>query len=173
MPRCRHCKEKFEPRFKTTEPYCWNEECKEVEIRLYLDNKKKKKDKDWKKEKKVIKERLKTHSEHEKDLQSLINQIINLIDKGQPCMSCSNKGKPQAGHYHSTGANNSIRFNLNNIWNQCYRCNVQLSANIIGYDEGLIETYGKNFWEEIKFGLVRKYPLIKLSKEEINEKKYI
>ena len=173
MRKCRNCKVKFNPRFKTTENYCWNSECKEVEINLFFENKKKKESKDWKKEKKAIKQRLKTHSDFEKELQILINRIVLLIDKDHDCMSCPNNGRPNAGHYHSVGSNNSLRFNLINNWKQCVHCNQHKSGNIIGYDEGLIKEYGKSFWEFIKFQIKRDYPLIKLSKEDLEEKKSV
>ena len=166
--KCKHCKDEFEkkqPLQSVCSPYCG--------IQRTLELKKKKESKDWKKEKKVIKEKLKSHSDYEKELQALINQIANLIDNNHNCMSCSGNGKVNAGHYHSVGSNNSIRFNLFNIWRQCYRCNVQLSANIIGYDNGLISYLGKSKWEYIKFDLVRLHPFIKLSKEELDEKKAI
>lgn len=36
-------------------------------------------------------------------------------------------------------------------------------SNIIGYDEGLIERYGREYWEDVKFNLVRLYPLVKFT----------
>jgi len=36
-------------------------------------------------------------------------------------------------------------------------------SNIIGYDEGLIERYGREYWEDVKFNLVRSYPLVKFT----------
>jgi len=36
-------------------------------------------------------------------------------------------------------------------------------SNIIGYDEGLIERYGREYWEGVKFNLVRSYPLVKFT----------
>lgn len=108
-------------------------------------------------EKKVMKENIMKNSDWLKKLESVINAIAREIDFGLLCISCGGNGKPQAGHYHSVGSNFTLRFNLHNIHVQDYRCNVQLSANIIGYDEGLITIYGNDYWNYIKFELKNTY----------------
>ena len=37
------------------------------------------------------------------------------------------------------------------------------SGNIIEYDNGLIKRYGREYWEYVKFNLVRSYPLVKFT----------
>jgi hypothetical protein len=155
---CRWCKEDFQPR-SSTQVVC-SYKCATNYNRL----------KDWAKEKKQLTDKLRTKKDYEKILEKLINKIAREIDAKEPCTSCGKEGKRQAGHYHSVGANPSLRFNLHNIHIQCYRCNVQLSANIPGYDLGLINNYSKEYWEYVKFELVEKYPLINLSKDELQEK---
>lgn len=112
----------------------------------------------------------KTHSDWENALQPLINTIVRLIDKCQPCISCGGTTSPQAGHYHSVGANNSLRFNLHNIHLQDFNCNEAKSANIIGYNQGLIEVYGENYKKYVETEIVRLHPFIKLSIPELREK---
>lgn len=117
-----------------------------------------------------MKKSLLTHKDYQLILEPLINKIVRIIDYGQSCISCKRNGKPQAGHYHSKGSNNSIRFNLHNIHIQDYRCNVELSGNISGYNVGLIDIYGKDYKEYVEIGMVKEYPMIKLSIDELKEK---
>lgn len=128
--------------------------------------------KEWRIEKKERKEKLKSINDYCKELEHEINLIVRLIDKGQPCMMCSvhPMKKVNACHYHSVGSNASLRFNLFNEWAGCESCNNFKGGNIIGYDVLLIEKYGREKWEYIKFDLVRLYPYIGLSIPELKEK---
>ena len=159
--KCKFCKKEFEQRNSLQAVcgiYCASK---------YVDLKKKSKARS---EHLIAKKSLLTHSDYQKLLEPLINKIARLIDYGIPCISCGKNGKPQGGHYHSKGANNSIRFNLHNIHIQDYRCNVELSGNISGYNVGLIKTYGKEYKEYVELEMVEKFPIVKLSVEEIKEK---
>lgn len=119
----------------------------------------------WKKE---IKEKHKTHSDYENELQPIINEICRIIDKDQPCISCGKMPKKNnAGHRFSVGSNNSLRFHLSNLANQCNSCNENKSGNPDGYDEGLIKVYGKTYYEYVKFELKALYPLVKLTPTEL------
>ena len=86
-------------------------------------------------------------------------------------MMCANPNMKRinACHYHSVGSNGTLRFNLLNNWHGCHKCNSELGGNINGYDIQIVNTYGKQFWEFLKFDLVRKYQYIKLDKEELRE----
>lgn len=119
---------------------------------------KKKEQEKRKAETRRMKEDLKTYGDWLKDLQFLVNRIVRVIDYGSPCMSCGKVGgKAQAGHYHSVGSNPQLRFHFMNIWLQDYRCNVELSANIPGYNKGLFDSFGKETKEFIEFGLTERY----------------
>ena len=133
---------------------------------------KEQKEKAWRKRKKKLKQNLKTHSDYQHDLQVEINKISRLIDFGNNCMMCKGKlnGKSFGCHYHSVGANNSLRFNLFNIWIGCRSCNEFKGGNIQGYDEIILEMYGRERWEYIKFGIKKEYQVMKLMKEELKEK---
>ena len=118
------------------------------------------------------------HGDYENLLQDEINRIVRLIDYGQNCISCGKKistsgydstGKPQASHRFSVGSNNSLRFNLYINHCGCYRCNVQLSGNPDGYDDGLNAVYGKEYFELVH-GQKLIYPLVKLSIADLKEK---
>lgn len=122
----------------------------------------------WKKE---IKEKHRTHSTYENELQPVINDICRLIDNGQPCICCgstySNINKPNAGHRFAVGGNNSLRFNLNVTHISCTHCNKHKSGNPDGYDEGLIRVYGKEYFEYVKFELKPLYKEVKLTIPEL------
>ena len=98
MRTCKNCKEKFKPQYNSVQLVC-SFECS---IELTNINKSKKAKKEWNKEKKEIKERLKTNSDHTKELQVIFNRFIRLRDVGLNCISCSNPAKKEnAGHYRS------------------------------------------------------------------------
>lgn len=117
-----------------------------------------------------MKEGLLKHSDYENILQQLINKIVRLIDQGNPCISHNGMGKKiNAGHYHSVGSNNSLRFNLFNIFSQCEGCNNFKGSNRTGYDEGLKKLFGFDEWLYINEGILLKYREVKLSVPELKE----
>jgi uncharacterized CHY-type Zn-finger protein len=100
--------------------------------------------KQWKKKKSEMKKELMTLSDWLKLAQSVFNKFIRQRDSGQPCISCGKKinGVTHASHYKSQGGHSSVRFNENNVWSSCYKCNVELSGNLLNYRERLIEKIG-------------------------------
>lgn len=123
-----------------------------------------------KEQRRVMKANIETLSDYQKILQPLVNHIARLIDYGQPCISCGlYTGKLNGGHYHSQGGNAMIRFHLHNIFLQNFVCNHHKSANINGFNKGLIETYGKEYHEYVEFTLIREYKSVKSSIPELKE----
>jgi hypothetical protein len=119
-----------------------------------------------------MKERLKTLGDYKQDLQKEVNTIIRLIDSGCKCISCGTLfGQMQAGHYRAVGGWENLRFNLNNIFLQCSRCNdpKRKGGNVIKYREGLIETFGQDTMNYID-GLNIEHPFVKPSKIELQER---
>lgn len=171
---CKECGKSFKPQ-RPLQMVC----SKKCAYKYAAKKVKDKQVKDFKKWSKETKENLRTHSELLNLLQVVINKIVRVIDFGQPCISCGKHGKRQAGHYHSTGANSALRFHLDNIHIQDYRCNVELSGNIIGYNRGLIDTYGEEYKiyveqdllkiQELKFQKHEIVDLIKIAKEILKE----
>lgn len=170
MPKCQYHKTKFDAKYFNQKFCLSDDEC----IKAFNESVKfaieKQKAKQWQTEKKQIKEKLKTLSDWQKELEREINKIAVLIDFGNGCISCDGIKSPQGGHYHSVKANGSIRFNLDNIHLQDYYCNVEKSANLHHYDLGLIKRYGKQYWEYVKFDIVNKFPLLKMARFEYEEK---
>jgi len=170
MPRCQYHKTKFVARFFNQKFCLETDECIKAFNESVKANQQKANAKKWLKEKKEIKEDLKTLNDRQKELEREINKIAVLIDFGGGCISCNGLKSPQGGHYHSVKANGSIRFNLDNIHLQDYYCNVEKSANLHNYDLGLIKRYGKQYWEYVKFDIVRLFPLLKMAKNDYSEK---
>jgi len=85
-----------------------------------------------------------------KHLQPIINEISRLIDFGQSCIASGNFGKMNGGHYISVGANRTTALNLHNIHIQSFESNHHKSGDQINYRLGLIERYGKKYFEFIE-----------------------
>ncbi len=151
--------------------------CSYNHARLYAEEHQKKKEKNAHKSPKRAtreeKQSIMTHGDWENKLQVQINTIVRLIDKGQNCISCNGDTTPQAGHYHSVGANNSLRFNLHNIHIQDTNCNMHKSSNIIEYNAGLKKIYGEAYKNYVEIELRAIYKHIKLSIDEIREKMFL
>jgi hypothetical protein len=115
-------------------------------------------------------EPLKTLSDYRKELEQKINLIVRLIDLNQPCISCGRvANKPFAGHYHSVGSNESLRFNLFNIFLQCFSCNGFKGGMLLDYGKGLRNIYGNEIKEYCEFTIVSEYKAVKLNQDEIVE----
>jgi len=142
MPRCKNCKEKFEATY-FNEKYCKKDDCKTVEVQKLLEKKRKQDKKNWNKEKKVRKEKLKTKSDYLKEVQTVFNKYIRERDKGLNCISCQKPPlKKNAGHYRSVGSCPELRFEELNCHLQCEHCNTYLHANLIEYRKHLITKIG-------------------------------
>lgn len=158
MPRCKICKDKFNVKF-FLQKTCLETSC-------IIEYKNKVQAGEWKKEKKVLKNRLKTNAEHVKELQVLFNRFIRLRDKDKGCISCHTalKGKYDAGHYYSAGGNGEVRFNEDNVHGQCVYCNQHLHGNLLRYTDMLPNRIGLCKFRELKklINTPRKYTIPEL-----------
>jgi len=103
-----------------------------------------------------------------KYVQPIINEIARLIDYGQPCIATGKyNGKMNGGHYHAVGSNRTLALNLHNIHIQSFESNHFKSGDNLLYKEGLIKTYGLDYFERIE-SLKQTKP-IKLTKSELIE----
>ena len=118
-----------------------------------------------------LRQKLKTNSDYCKELQKEVNTIVRLIDKGSQCISTLKplNNKFDAGHFYSVGSNPSLRFHLDNIHAQSVYANQYLSGDQMNYLNGLDKVYGTNYKEYV-IDLKRKYPILKLSVDELKEK---
>ena len=107
-----------------------------------------------------------------KYIQPKINELIRIIDYGQPCIATgATKGKANAGHFWSTGANRTLTYHAHNIFLQSEHSNSYKGGDDKNYRLGLIDTFGVQYTEWIE-GL-RKCEPIKLNKtflETLNKK---
>lgn len=169
MPYCKICKTKFTPRFflqKTCEtPSCIIEWSKIVRA--------KKEEKEWKERKKELKVGL-YPKEDKGTLQKEVNKLARMIDArfGYQCIDLC--GKPygeqiDACHFHSSQSHKHITFNLHNLQSGRSDCNKYSPTHISGYYEGLIERYGKEYADYVKYDL-RKLETKKLMPHEVIEK---
>lgn len=126
---------------------------------------------EWKVNKAILKNKLKTLSDYAKELQKEVNTIVRLIDKGTQCISTLKplNDKYDAGHFYSVGSNPALRFHLDNIHAQSVYANQYLSGDQINYINGLIEVYGIEYKEYV-INLKSRYNFLKLTKDDYSEK---
>ena len=156
--RCKVCKDKFEPKY-FLQKVCLDPTC-------ILEWSKKVKENEWKAEKKILKEELKTYADYVKELQIIVNKYVRLRDKDKGCISCDTPliGKYDAGHYYSAGGNPELRFNTDNIHGQCVYCNQHRHGALHDYAERLPNRIGLCRFAELKRlrGTAMKYSIPEL-----------
>lgn len=159
MPRCKNCKEKFEPK-TFLQKYCFKDECMKVFVE-------KTREKAWKEKKQKMQQDLETIQDYIKMTQIIFNRYIRLRDKGQVCISCQKKPlKENAGHFFNANNHWNVRFDERNCHLQCEHCNTYLSGNLIEYQRNLIHKIGIESYHELEAEArkTRKY-----TKEELKE----
>jgi len=168
MPRCKHCKEKFEP-IKFLQKYCLKDEC----LRVFVADVK---EKTWKKTKAKAKLDLMTLSDYLKLTQQIFNKYIRLRDKHELCISCQKPPKKQnAGHYFSSGGHSNVRFDEDNVHLQCEHCNTFLSGNLLNYQIEIEKRIGAKKLIELqaKAQVVKKWSIDELKEIMVIYKKKI
>lgn len=157
MKRCRYskCREKFAPRFRTTEVCCSDEhailyaresapERQERQRQMIL--------RAEKHERREAKAKLRSRRDWVKLAQAEFNRFIRERDDGKPCICCGKfptstdaglRGHLwDAGHYRSVGAAPHLRFNEDNVHRQLVQCNRDKSGNAVEYRRLLIGRIG-------------------------------
>lgn len=154
------------------------EECKDAAIQFALEKSKKdreKKEKDeWNAKKKEL--MVDTHAkEYKKAFQDNINKLARMIDTSfgyETCIDCT-KGygkQTDAAHFHSRGANNTLRYNLHNLHSANSQCNQWSDVHHVNYAIGLEKRYGKEYREYVEDKLPLLYPEIHLTNKDIVDK---
>ena len=144
MPRCKHCKEKFEA-IHFNQKYCTKDECMDAWIKSA-------KEVQWKKKKKRMKEELKTISDYIKEAQKWVNRFVRLRDQDKNCVSCNSPltGKFDAGHFFSAGGHGSVRFDVRNIHGQCVYCNQYEHGKLFKYHKELLNRIGSEEFNKLE-----------------------
>jgi hypothetical protein len=144
---CKSCGKKFKP-FSSLQKVC-SAGCS---ISFVQEQERKEARKEWDKETRKRKEKLKTRNEWIKDTQEVFNKYIRLRDKDLPCISCNSNPNDKdlmtgsrwdCGHYRSRGSAPELRYEELNCAKQCVKCNRELSGNSIEYRKGLLVRIGK------------------------------
>lgn len=142
MKTCKICLNKFEPS-KPLQVTC--------SYKCALDYARGKMAKKVKKENKEIKERIKTKSQHLKELQTIFNKYIRTRDLLLPCVSCGDRinGTPHASHFLSVGSHPALRFNEFNVNSACSQCNLHLHGNLVEYSLRLPDRIGQFNYDKL------------------------
>lgn len=145
--KCKECSQLFNP-WQSTQIACSVECAAKLARKRNMQREDKKRRIDTRKQK----ERLKSRSDWLREAQTAFNTYIRARDEGRPCISCGrhHQGQIHAGHYRTTKAASSVRFNAFNVHAQCQPCNTHLSGNVIEYRKSLIKKYGAEIVERIE-----------------------
>jgi predicted HTH domain antitoxin len=177
MPRCKICKEPY-TRTRLIQPVCDKHECK---LAFGIKVAEKLKQRKIRAEKTILREKIKTLSDYQKDLQLVFNKFIRLRDINLKCVSCDKPydGNFHASHYFSVGHFPHLRFNELNVHGACVECNVHKHGNTAEYSINLpkrigLDNYNKLLNQRIvkhKYTRSELQDLIKHYKEKIKELK--
>ncbi len=162
--RCKVCNEVFTPN-RPLVPVC--------SPKCAIDYTNKLKANKAKKEKSILKEKLKTLSDLEAEAKKSFQRYVRLRDKDLPCISCNNSNTNDwaGGHYFSAGMYSGLMFDERNCHKQCNtHCNKYLSGNLLEYRKGLIKRFGTEFVEKLEFESDQKRNY-KYTREELIAKK--
>jgi hypothetical protein len=127
---------------------------------------------EWKEQRAILKEKLKTLGQYEADAKKSFQKYVRMRDEKRPCISCGieNTELWDGGHYKKAEIYSGVIFDENNCHKQCRKCNRFLGGNELNYRSGLIQRYGIEYTDQIeeKANNTRNY---KFTKEELIAKK--
>lgn len=176
MPRCKCCKDKFEPKY-FNQKFCMDkDECISAFTIWAKDHKDKAEQKDWNKRRKQMDIKV-NPVKYKKKLQDNINKLARMVDERFKLDTCIDCGKPfgkqkDGGHFNSVGSNPTLRFNLHNIHTQKSDCNQNGlgGGRRLEYYRGLAERYNQEYADYVDTGLQIKYKYLGLSEQDIYDK---
>jgi hypothetical protein len=166
--KCKVCKESFTP-VQFAQAVC-NYKCAMIHSKNL---KEQKEAREWKANKAIIKDKLKTLSQYEAEAKKVFQKYIRMRDVKLPCISCGklNATDWAGGHFYSAGMYSGLMFDERNCHKQCNsHCNKFLSGNLLEYRKGLIERYGQDFVNELD-QISNEKRNYKYTKEELIAKK--
>lgn len=104
-----------------------------------------------KKKVKVKKIKKKTPAQLKKKLWELCKQLTRKL-YGYNCYTCGQKTEaPHTGHFiASSVCSGELRYSLDNLRPQCYRCNIHLSGNWLAFETRLKKEKGDIWVENLK-----------------------
>ena len=151
--RCKSCKKKFTPRYFLQKHCLTNDECIKAMKDEAVEKERKKKAKEWRKEKKALKEKIKTASDYYQETLKAFNAYIRERDRLQPCISCdapAGSYRITSGHYFPQGTHRNIALDVANAHGQCwYNCNKNKHGNLAEYHPRLVEKIGEQGYKDL------------------------
>jgi hypothetical protein len=165
--KCKVCLEKFTPT-QFAQVVC-NYKCA---IQHSKNLKKIKEQKEWKAEKSVLKDKLKTLGQFEAEAKTSFQKWVRMRDRDMPCISCGVKDTDlfDGGHYFKAELFSGLIFDERNCHKQCRKCNRFLNGNELQYRSGLIKRYGIDFVTNLE-SISDSKRVYKYSREELIAKK--
>lgn len=165
--KCKVCETVFTP--KQFMQVCCDYQCAIKYAKILKENKVKS---EWKKEKRVLTEKLKTLSQYEAEAKKSFQHWVRLRDKDLPCISCGGNDKDlwDGGHFYKAEIYSGLIFDERNVSKQCRKCNRFQNGNELNYRLGLIERHGIEFVTQLEADAITKRNY-KFSKEELIAKK--
>lgn len=165
--KCKVCLDKFTP-VQFAQIVC-NYKCA---IQHSKNLKKQKEQKEWKVEKSILKDKLKTLGQFEADAKKSFQKWVRIRDSTMPCISCGVKETDlfDGGHYFKAELFSGLIFDERNCHKQCRKCNRFLNGNELQYRSGLILRYGIDFVSNLENDSITKREY-KFTREELIAKK--
>jgi hypothetical protein len=166
------CSNVFEKNPNKAIDYCCSPDCYYKHSMNLLKKQGKDEEKQWRKEKKVRKDQLKTLGQYEKEARQVYQKFIRLRDVNEPCISCGCTTAKQwdGGHYFKAELYTAYIFEEPLCNKQCSRCNDLYSGNEISYRIGLVKKIGEEMVKAYE-GNMNNARFYKFTKQELIEKK--
>ena len=143
MPKCKICDEPF-VKTRPIQPTCLSSTCMYAYAIAYANKRIERKKKA---ETKVLKEKT---TNWKNKLQTKVQEIARLIDKGQPCLSKKTTNcRFNGGHVFAKGREKQMRFSLHNIHRQSAQSN-KWENDDANFRKGIIDEYGQRYFDFIE-----------------------
>lgn len=145
--KCKVCQTKFTP-VQFAQAVCGYKCAIEHSKKL----KELKEQREWKAEKAILRDKLKTLSQYEAEAKKSFQKYIRMRDEKQPCISCGieNTELWDGGHFKKAEIYSGVIFDESNCHKQCRKCNRFLGGNELNYRAGLIQRYGVEYTDQIE-----------------------
>jgi hypothetical protein len=166
--KCKACNTTFIPKYFNQKFCVDNDECLKAFSDYAKITKEKTERKEWSERKSKMKKEMLTVQDYLKIAQQVFNAYIRKRDQGKNCISCQKpiRGVVNASHYYNSNNHWNVRFNELNVHSSCYRCNCELSGNLIEYGINLEKLIGPD-----EFIILREeaYKTRKFTRDELKE----
>jgi len=144
--KCKICKNEF-VKTRPLQPTCTRYECMVDYANQHLSKSVKEKKKQDNKSKKEFNQNDRTLLK--KKVQTMANKYARLRDfyiNGLRCVTCSStSGKRDGGHFLPTSSYSAVRYNTNQIFQQCVKCNQYNGGMPKEYRNFMVNKYGESY----------------------------